>query len=180
MSISSEFRDKKLEYYGKKIPGLTPYSNVLLPIVGVLQLWGIVTALIGWAGVSDDFVFNIVLLILSITAFFTLRDYDALGFWANLLFLCAFIAAQIYNVVNMLSMSALLQSTANDVVSGAGFVLGSAVMMGTTLGFGLTIVPVLIETTILITAAVFYIVVFIRHRKFFFTGFKTLKKEFLD
>lgn len=179
MSVSSEFRDRKLEYYGKKIPGLIPYSNVLLPIVGALQVWGIVTALIGWAGVSVDFVFNIVLLLLSITAFATLRDYDALSFWSNLLFLCAFIAAQIYNVINVLSMSALLQSTANDVVSGAGSVLGSAVMMGTTLGLGLTIVPVLIAAAVLIGVAVFYIVIFILHRKFFFTSFKTLKKEFL-
>ena len=179
MSVSSEFRDKKQEYYGKKISGLIPYANVLLPIVGVLQLWGIITAIVGWSGVSAGFVFNMVLLFLSVTAFATLRDYDALGFWANLLFLGAFIAAQIYNVVAVLSVSALLQNSANGVAASAGSAFGSAVMMGATLGLGLTIVPVLIAAVLLISVAVFYIVVFIRHRKFFFTSFKALKKEFL-
>ncbi len=158
MSVSSELLGKKLEAYGQKIPGLGLYASVLLPVIALLQLVSLVVEFQTLSWLVPFFVLNCLALVLCVAAFFALRQYNAFGYWCNLAFLVSLLVAKAAYIVWVITE-----------------VAGAANMTQTTGYVGLSTVQagpasvIMVFEVLLLAAAVFYLVVFLRNRKFFFT-----------
>ncbi|MDK2813835.1 MAG: hypothetical protein PWQ08_1090 [Clostridiales bacterium] len=158
MSMSSELFGKKLEAYGKKIPGLGLYASVLLPVIALLQLVSLVVEFQTLSWLVPFFVLNCLALVLCVAAFFALRQYNAFGYWCNLAFLVSLIIAKAAYIVWALSGVA----GAANMTQAPGYVGLSSVQAGPAS-------VIMVFEVLLLAAAVFYLVVFLRNRKFFFT-----------
>ena len=158
MSMSSELLGKKQEAYGQKIPGLGLYASVLLPVIALLQLVSLVVEFQTLSWLVPFFVLNCLALVLCVAAFFALRQYNAFGYWCNLAFLVSLLVAKAAYIVWVITE-----------------VAGAANMTQTTGYVGLSTVQagpasvIMVFEVLLLAAAVFYLVVFLRNRKFFFT-----------
>lgn len=158
MSMSSELLGKKLEAYGQKIPGLGLYASVLLPVIALLQLVSLVVEFQTLSWLVPFFVLNCLALVLCVAAFFALRQYNAFGYWCNLAFLVSLLVAKAAYIVWVITE-----------------VAGAANMTQTTGYVGLSLLQAgqasftIVFEVLLLAAAVFYLVVFLRNRKFFFT-----------
>lgn len=158
MSMSSELLSKKLEAYGQKIPGLGLYASVLLPVIALLQLVSLVVEFQTLSWLVPFFVLNSLALVLCVTAFFALRQYNAFGYWCNLAFLVSLLVAKAAYIVWALSGVA----GAANMTQAPGYVGLSSVQAGPAS-------VIMVFEVLLLAAAVFYLVVFLRNRKFFFT-----------
>ncbi len=158
MSMSSELLGKKLEAYGKKIPGLGLYASVLLPVIALLQLVSLVVEFQTLSWLVPFFVLNCLALVLCVAAFFALRQYNAFGYWCNLAFLVSLLVAKAAYIVWALSGVA----GAAKMTQASGYVGLSTVQAGPAS-------VIMVFEVLLLAAAVFYLVVFLRNRKFFFT-----------
>ena len=158
MSMSSELLGKKQEAYGQKIPGLGLYASVLLPVIALLQLVSLVVEFQTLSWLVPFFVLNCLALVLCVAAFFALRQYNAFGYWCNLAFLVSLLVAKAAYIVWALSEVA----GAANMTQASGYVGLSSVQAGPA-----SVIMVL--EVLLLAAAVFYLVVFLRNRKFFFT-----------
>lgn len=159
MSMSSELLGKKLAAYGQKIPGLGLYASVLLPVIALLQLVSLVVEFQTLRWLVPFFVLNCLALVLCVAAFFALRQYNAFGYWCNLAFLVSLIIAKAAYIVWALSGVA----GAANMTQAPGYVGFSSVQAGPAS-------VIMVFEVLLLAAAVFYLVVFLRNRKFFFTG----------
>lgn len=163
MSVSSELLGKKQEAYGKKIPGLGLYASVLLPVIALLQLVSLVVEFQTLSWLVPFFVLNCLALVLCVAAFFALRQYNAFGYWCNLAFLVSLLVAKAAYIV--WSLTELATSGGIGVVSAtkaSGYVGLSSLQAGPAS-------VIMVFEVLLLAAAVFYLVVFLRNRKFFFT-----------
>lgn len=158
MSMSSELLGKKLEAYGKKIPGLGLYASVLLPVIALFQFFLLVIEFQTLSWIWPFFVLNCLALVLCVAAFFALRQYNAFGYWCNLAFLVSLIIAKAAYIVWALSEVA----GAANMTQASGYVGLSSVQAGPAS-------VIMVFEVLLLAAAVFYLVVFLRNRKFFFT-----------
>lgn len=158
MSMSSELLGKKLEAYGQKIPGLGLYASVLLPVIALLQLVSLVVEFQTLSWLVPFFVLNSLALVLCVAAFFALRQYNAFGYWCNLAFLVSLLVAKAAYIVWALSEVA----GAANMTQAPGYVGLSTVQAGPAS-------VIMVFEVLLLAAAVFYLVVFLRNRKFFFT-----------
>lgn len=158
MSMSSELLGKKQEAYGKKIPGLGLYASVLLPVIALLQLVSLVVEFQTLSWLVPFFVLNCLALVLCVAAFFALRQYNAFGYWCNLAFLVSLLVAKAAYIVWALSEVA----GAAKMTQASGYVGLSTVQAGPAS-------VIMVFEVLLLAAAVFYLVVFLRNRKFFFT-----------
>ena len=164
MSVSSQLRDKKLEAYGKKIPGLGLYGSVLLPIVALLLLGQLVLNLLQWEWLWPFFILNCLAFVLCVASFFALRKYDAVGFWCNLAFLVLLAVSKV-----AYAAWALFEVASSGGVGAVQLTQGPGYVGLSTLQAGPSVVAIIFEV-VLLAVAVFYLVVFLRHRKFFFTA----------
>jgi len=164
MSVSSELLGKKQEAYGKKIPGLGLYGSVLLPIIALLQLMLLVLQFQTLSWLVPFFVLNCLALVLCALAFFALRKYDAFSFWCNLAFLVSLLVANVAYVVWALSEVAASGGAGAVKATQASGYVGLSMLHA-----GPAAVTMVFEI-LLLAAAVFYLVVFLRNRKFFFTA----------
>lgn len=158
MSMSSELLGKKQEAYGQKIPGLGLYASVLLPVIALLQLVSLVVEFQTLSWLVPFFVLNCLALVLCVAAFFALRQYNAFGYWCNLAFLASLLVAKAAYLVWALSELA----GAANMTQAPGYVGLSSVQAGPAS-------VIMVFEVLLLAAAVFYLVVFLRNRKFFFT-----------
>ena len=164
MSMSSELLGKKQEAYGQKIPGLGLYASVLLPVIALLQLVSLVVEFQTLSWLVPFFVLNCLALVLCVAAFFALRQYNAFGYWCNLAFLVSLLVAKAAYIVWVLTE--LATSGGIGVVSAtkaSGYVGLSTVQAGP------ASVIIMVFEVLLLVVSVFYLVVFLRNRKFFFT-----------
>ena len=163
MSMSSELLGKKLEAYGKKIPGLGLYASVLLPVIALLQLVSLVVEFQTLSWLVPFFVLNCLALVLCVAAFFALRQYNAFGYWCNLAFLVSLLVAKAAYIV--WALSELATSGGIGVVSvtkASGYAILSMLQAGPAY-------VIMVFEVLLLVVSVFYLVVFLRNRKFFFT-----------
>ena len=159
MSMSSELLGKKQEAYGQKIPGLGLYASVLLPVIALLQLVSLVVEFQTLSWLVPFFVLNCLALVLCVAAFFALRQYNAFGYWCNLAFLVSLLVAKAAYIVWVITEVA----GAANMTQTTGYVGLSTVQAGP------ASVIIMVFEVLLLAAAVFYLVVFLRNRKFFFT-----------
>ena len=163
MSMSSELLGKKQEAYGQKIPGLGLYASVLLPVIALLQLVSLVVEFQTLSWLVPFFVLNCLALVLCVAAFFALRQYNAFGYWCNLAFLVSLLVAKAAYIV--WALTELATSGGIGVVSvtkASGYASLSMLQAGPAS-------VIMVFEVLLLAAAVFYLVVFLRNRKFFFT-----------
>jgi len=156
--MSSELLGKKLEAYGKKIPGLGLYASVLLPVIALLQLVSLVVEFQTLSWLVPFFVLNCLALVLCVAAFFALRQYNAFGYWCNLAFLVSLLVAKAAYIVWALSEVA----GAANMTQASGYVGLSTVQAGPAS-------VIMVFEVLFLVVSVFYLVVFLRNRKFFFT-----------
>ena len=163
MSMSSELLGKKQEAYGQKIPGLGLYASVLLPVIALLQLVSLVVEFQTLSWLVPFFVLNCIALVLCVAAFFALRQYNAFGYWCNLAFLVSLLVAKAAYIVWVLTE--LATSGGIGVVSvtkASGYASLSMLQAGPAS-------VIMVFEVLLLVVSVFYLVVFLRNRKFFFT-----------
>ena len=163
MSMSSELLGKKLEAYGQKIPGLGLYASVLLPVIALLQLVSLVVEFQTLSWLVPFFILNCLALVLCVAAFFALRQYNAFGYWCNLAFLVSLLVAKAAYIV--WALSELATSGGIGVVSvtkASGYASLSMLQAGPAS-------VIMVFEVLLLVVSVFYLVVFLRNRKFFFT-----------
>ena len=163
MSMSSELLGKKLEAYGKKIPGLGLYASVLLPVIALLQLVSLVVEFQTLSWLVPFFVLNCLALVLCVAAFFALRQYNTFGYWCNLAFLVSLLVAKAAYIV--WALTELATSGGIGVVSvtkASGYASLSMLQAGPAS-------VIMVFEVLLLVVSVFYLVVFLRNRKFFFT-----------
>ena len=158
MSMSSELLGKKQEAYGQKIPGLGLYASVLLPVIALLQLVSLVVEFQTLSWLVPFFVLNCLALVLCVAAFFALRQYNVFGYWCNLAFLVSLLVAKAAYIVWVITEVA----GAANMTQAPGYVGLSTVQAGPAS-------VIMVFEVLLLAAAVFYLVVFLRNRKFFFT-----------
>ena len=162
MSVSSELRDKKLAAYGKKIPGLGLYGSVLLPIIALLLLGQMLLNLLQWEWLWPFFILNCLAFVLCIFAFFALRKYNAFGYWCNLAFLVLLAVSKV-----AYTAWALFEVASSGGVGAIGMTQGPGYVGLSMLQAGPSAIAIIFEV-LLLAVAVFYFVVFLRNRKFFF------------
>ena len=163
MSMSSELLGKKLEAYGQKIPGLGLYASVLLPVIALLQLVSLVVEFQTLSWLVPFFILNCLALVLCVAAFFALRQYNAFGYWCNLAFLVSLLVAKAAYIV--WALTELATSGGIGVVSvtkASGYASLSMLQAGPAS-------VIMVFEVLLLVVSVFYLVVFLRNRKFFFT-----------
>lgn len=177
MSVSSEFRDRKSLYYQKPIPGYKAYINFFMPVISVCAIWGLILDIINWTGEPLSFTLAVLYAVLAVIATLTARGADTLGFWCNLIFLAFFLVNNILSTVFTLISAAALSSAANGAAASAGLI-GSYVASFATLGVGIALVPMLIGFVLVVAFVAFYLVVFIRHHRYFLTDLRDLKKQY--
>lgn len=163
MSMSSELLGKKQEAYGQKIPGLGLYASVLLPVIALLQLVSLVVEFQTLSWLVPFFVLNCLALVLCVAAFFALRQYNAFGYWCSLAFLVSLLVAKAAYIVWVITEVATSGGIGVVSATKASGYVGLSLLQAGQASF------TMIFEVLLLAAAVFYLVVFLRNRKFFFT-----------
>lgn len=163
MSVSSELLGKKLEAYGKKIPGLGLYASVLLPVIALLQFFLLVVEFQTLSWIWPFFVLNSLVFVLCVAAFFALRKYNAFGYWCNLAFLVSLLVAKV-----AFDAWVLFEVATNKGLGVVTYTQGPGYIAISSLEAPPSAFTIIFEI-LLLAAAVFYLVVFLRNRKFFFT-----------
>ena len=168
----------KLELYGKKVPGISAYANGWLFLLIGFSLWQFVGVDLLSIPLYDVAIMA-GYLSLVITAAITIRTPDKTAYIVNLVFLCYLAAYYIYQTLVLFTATAATAGALTDAVGGNS-VIASGVALGSSIVTGATVLGGLFALTPVLFFCIFYVGVFVSHRKFFLVSAKEMHKELAD
>lgn len=173
MTLKEE-RERQLEEYGQKVPGLKPFFNFWVPAITLISAWGVYLDAISWSGDSLGFVLTLLITVSGGVCFLFGRIWDKSCFVSSIVFLVLLGSVRIIAFIQVIAATASASQAASQVIADTTAGMGSAgdaaaSIVATGVNFGTQFVMLgeiiaLILFAILISA---YLGIFIKHRKFF-------------
>lgn len=173
MTLKEE-RERQMEEYGQKVPGLKPFFNFWVPAITLISAWGVYSDAANWDGDSLGFILTLIISVCGGVCFIFGRIWDR-GCWtASITFLALLGSVRIIDFIQVIAATAGASQVASQVIADTTAGMGSAgdaaaSIVATGVNFGTQFVMLgeiiaLILFAILISA---YLGIFIKHRKFF-------------
>lgn len=169
-----EERERQLEEYGQKVPGLKPFFNFWVPAITLISAWGVYLDAASWSGDSLGFILTLLITVAGGICFLFGRIWDKSCFVSSIVFLVLLGSVRIIDFIQVIAATASASQAASQVIADTTSGMGSvgdaaASIVATGVNFGTQFVMLgeiiaLILFAILISA---YLGIFIKHRKFF-------------
>lgn len=167
-----EYRDNKLLYYGKNVFGLSAYMSIWVFLLLAAAIWRVVEKILIWNGdTAFAFVVAIIYVIVAFAAALSIRGCEKGGLYLNIAFL---IFTIIWAPVDM-SFSA-----ANDMVNAVASNDSLVSLLGGVTNSVFSTIYRSILWFFQEVVSIVFLVVFIKHRKFFMVDYITMKRKYMN
>ncbi|MEG1875674.1 MAG: hypothetical protein RR185_08910 [Angelakisella sp.] len=183
--MGKSIRDTQLEYYGKKIPGLAAFANIWLPVITAFAFWGLCTSNLSEMS-ALTIAIKLIYPLFSLITTIVIRAYDKGSYYTSLCYLVYIAILYLYRSLSMFFSSfdvfrVFGDAAANtDAVLGTEGIISGIVGAGAAIGTGIIIISTLFTLAIVLFFSIYYISIFVVHRKFFLTPFLELKKQYQE
>lgn len=179
MSALSERRDQKIKLYGKKLPGLGAYMDFFVPAITLISVWGVITEIRVWSGHPIAFIVQALYALVAFCTLVSIRDVDMTSFTFAVLLQIATLTKSFAEIVRAFIATWQVSGAVGSVAADVGGIPGAIIMSGAGVGTGLVMFAEIVAFILICCFAIYYLVVFIKHKEFFAKDIKDFKAELL-